>query len=306
MSITKQSHEVDAHKRAWFDYPRARDAFEAYLISLNLSGDEYIILPNFIGFSEREGSGVFDPVIRSGVNYKFYRLNANLEVDVSSISELIGDGGVRVILLIHYFGYVDPNYLKVIKLAKRAGLIVLEDQAHSLFTDLYGGVSGRLCDASIYSLHKMFPVSTGGALSIVGSKQSSRSEIVSRLCLDYDINAIALTRRRNAELINKTLTGNDDVLTIMRGSLDDGIVPQTFPILINNMSRDQVYFKMNDLGFGVVSLYHTMIDQIASNSYFVSNDTSRKILNLPLHQDARESDLKHMCDTLIETLRVGS
>jgi len=248
MVISKQSKYIDKHKRTWFDYSRARDAFEAYLVSLNLSDAEFIILPNYIGFSEREGSGVFDPVTRSGVNYKFYKLDANLEIDVSSISELLSEGGVKLLVLIHYFGYVDPNYLKIIELARRAGLVILEDQAHSLFTDLYGGASGRLCDASIYSLHKMFPVRTGGALSIVCSGQSSKSEGVSRLCLDYDINGIAMIRRRNAELINEMLAGNDDILTIMRGSLDNGVVPQTFPILIHNMSRDQVYFRMNDLG----------------------------------------------------------
>jgi dTDP-4-amino-4,6-dideoxygalactose transaminase len=306
MYIAKQSINTNQNRRVWFDYARARDAFQEYILSLDLSVDDCVALPDYIGFSEREGSGVFDPVVRSGVNYKFYKLDTNLNIDISSISKLIDAGGVKLIVLIHYFGYVDPGYLTLIKLARKKGIYVLEDQAHSLFTDLYGGISGRLCDASIYSLHKMFPIETGGALSIVGSLRSSESNVVSRICLDYDINNISIKRRKNVLFVNEMLKGNDDVLKILRCSLDDGIVPQTFPVLIQNMSRDQVYFKMNELGFGVVSLYHTMIDKIAADATRVSNEISRKILNLPIHQDASELDLELMCTALINILRAES
>ncbi|MEE3508678.1 DegT/DnrJ/EryC1/StrS family aminotransferase [Pseudomonas sp. 10C3] len=302
MKVSKQSTDTNTYNRSWFDYPRARDAFEAYLLSLNLSGADHIVIPNYIGYSTREGSGVFDPVVSSGVNYKFYELDKNIEIDVLSVENLIRLGGVKLVVIIHYFGYVDPSYKKIIKLARDHNIKVLEDQAHSLFTDLNSGTTGRLCDASIYSLHKMFPIETGGALSLTHSNVKSDSNNVSKLCLDHDISKISSIRIRNFNFLISKLSGHDDVLSIIRKSLDDGAVPQTFPILINSKNRDEIYHLMNAQGFGVVSLYHTMINEIADNKAFEINETAKKILNLPLHQDASDEALAEMCDYLLNIL----
>ena len=150
MKICKLAAVSNAYRRSWFDFPRARDAFEFYLRSLELSSDEFIILPNYIGYSEREGSGVFDPIVKSGVHYKFYHLNERLEIDLDSLANLIADKNCRLLVLFHYFGYVDKNYDRVIFMAKNTGIKILEDQAHSLYTDFCVGVTGRQMDDSIY------------------------------------------------------------------------------------------------------------------------------------------------------------
>jgi dTDP-4-amino-4,6-dideoxygalactose transaminase len=305
MKISNQCVDNITYKRSWFDYPRARDAFEAYLLSLNLNSSDCIIIPNYIGYSDREGSGVFDPVINSGVKYKFYELDSNIEIIKSSIESLIEAGGVRLVVLIHYFGYVDPSYQEIISLVKSKNIKVLEDQAHSLFTDLHGGATGRLCDASIYSLHKMFPVETGGALSLTGSQIESETSNASQICLNYDIPKISLARIRNFDFLVNKLSGHDAVLSVLRRSICRGTVPQTFPVIINKKNRDEVYKRMNNSGYGAVSLYHTMIDEISKNSKFQTNEISQKILNLPLHQDASEESLNEMCDFLLNYLYVS-
>jgi len=305
MKISNQCVDNITYKRSWFDYPRARDAFEAYLLSLNLNSSDCIIIPNYIGYSDREGSGVFDPVINSGVKYKFYELDSNIEIIKSSIESLIESGGVRLVVLIHYFGYVDPSYQEIVSLVKSKNIKILEDQAHSLFTDLHGGATGRLCDASIYSLHKMFPVETGGALSLTSFQIESETSNTSQICLDYDISKISLARIRNFDFLVNKLSGHDAVLSVLRRSICRGTVPQTFPIIINKKNRDEIYKIMNNSGYGVVSLYHTMIDEISNNSKFQTNEISKKILNLPLHQDASEESLKEMCDFLLNYLYVS-
>lgn len=56
---------------------------------------------------------------------------------------------------------------------------------------------------------------------------------------------------------------------------------------------------MNRAGFGVVSLYHTLIEPISESVYPESHRLSRKILNLPVHQDILPEDL----DALIACLK---
>jgi dTDP-4-amino-4,6-dideoxygalactose transaminase len=60
---------------------------------------------------------------------------------------------------------------------------------------------------------------------------------------------------------------------------------------------------MNNLGYGVVSLYHALIDDILPehfpDSYFVANN----ILNFPVHQDIEEEDIIQMIDELKNLLK---
>ena len=42
---------------------------------------------------------------------------------------------------------------------------------------------------------------------------------------------------------------------------------------------------MNELGYGVISLYHTLIKEIDRTVFPVEAALSQRILNLPIHQD---------------------
>lgn len=301
MKVHKQAVS-DFGGRSWFDFPRARDAFKEYLISLDVKDNERVLLPNYIGFSDREGSGVFDPVVQASVNFALYKLDDSLHIDIESVESYFIDGGIALIVIIHYFGYVDPNYRTVLNLARRYGVRVLEDQAHSLFTDLIGGLTGRDCDASIYSLHKMFPVVSGGAMSISGSNRQSRYTEVASLCVNYDMKRMSEIRVRNAKYLSKRLHGYQDILTLLRPVVFEGVVPQSFPILIKDFDRDRLYELLNAEGYGVVSLYHTMISEISNNSSFITNSVSKKIMNLPVHHDVNEDMLDVLCDRLLSVL----
>ena len=56
---------------------------------------------------------------------------------------------------------------------------------------------------------------------------------------------------------------------------------------------------MNEIGYGVVSLYHTMIDELAE-TLVNEHEISGRILNLPIHQDIESDQLDEMLETLIE------
>jgi dTDP-4-amino-4,6-dideoxygalactose transaminase len=77
-------------------------------------------------------------------------------------------------------------------------------------------------------------------------------------------------------------------------------VPQSFPILLEEADRFEVYTRMNEIGYGVVSLYHTLIEPLRNENYFRSKKIADNILNLPLHQDISEEELGNMCEKLEE------
>jgi dTDP-4-amino-4,6-dideoxygalactose transaminase len=168
-----------------------------------------------------------------------------------------------------------------------------------MLTDVVGGIGGRLGDASIYSFHKMLPVFSGGAAvlndpaSPLAGKLGHGSPVSS--CLhDFDLQRIAAKRRENGLVVDQLVRELLPDVEPLFGLPGDGEVPQTYPVLIPDDSRDRLYHEMNAAGFGVVSLYHTLISQIPPDSFPATSAISRHILNLPVHQDASEPELCSM------------
>jgi dTDP-4-amino-4,6-dideoxygalactose transaminase len=301
--IAKIAANAENLARPYRSFTNARSAFRSLLAAMDLQPGETILLPAYVGWSSREGSGVFDPIAELKLTHDFYRLDGNLNIDLGHLEDCLRAGRVKVLVLIHYFGYVDSQYHNAVELARRYGAWVVEDEAHALFSDWIGGACGRLGDACIYALHKMLPIQ-GGMLAV----PSSHADLFTRVAAvnteipqpwNYDLFTIAQQRRRNAIHLARLLMPLGDDVTLLRPSLTAGETPQTLPVLIRRASRDAMYFALNEAGFGVVSLYHTLIPQISGEKFPDSQRVASTILNLPVHQDVRTEHL----DALVEKLR---
>lgn len=281
----------------------ARDAFRAFLDAADLAEGERVLLPAFVGWSAREGSGVFDPVRQLGLSYAFYPMTDDLRVDVPRLAAMLAEGRVRVLVLIHYFGYVDPAAAEILALARRHGVLVLEDEAHAMLTDLVGGASGRAGDAAIFSLHKVLPVPTGGALVFNAPDHPLRGRIqetgeATVQPWDYDLFAISARRVENARVAAAEVEALRGEVTPLWDGLPAGTVPQTFPVVVERVSRDALYFAMNAAGYGVVSLYHTMVSELGVDEHPAAHRLAGRILNLPVHQDTGPDEIRAMVGEL--------
>ncbi len=308
--ISKRASNERTLVRSAISFANARSAFEAVLRSLMPDSSCKVLLPSYIGWSSREGSGVFDPVRQVGVSYDFYRMTRDLRIDVDDLISRLAHGDVTVLVLIHYFGYPDPSAKVIAYHAREQGVVVIEDEAHALLSDWIGGTCGRWGDACIYSLHKILPFSDGGLLvannTVFGDKlgevlraSTDARPLDSRL-LCYDLYGVSQARRRNARALLDLIRPVEDVATPLFRGLPDGVVPQTLPVLVDPAIRDALYSEMNSCGFGVVSLYHTLVETINRDTYSDSHWLSRRILNLPVHQDVDVGALALMVDTLVE------
>lgn len=299
--------QTDGFRRSCYPFINARSAFSAFLQTVSPNAKEKVLLPAYVGWSSREGSGVFDPIAQLNLSYAFYKVDNRLHIDLDNLEQLFQTHQVKVLVLIHYFGYVDPNYIKAIALARRYGAFVLEDEAHAMFTDLIGGASGRLGDACIFSLHKMLPLKTGGMLVINSGGDILKPDYLPEVNLpspwEYDLKEISHRRRQNAEVLSQLLESLKDDVEPLCHQLKPGEIPQTYPVLIRNVSRDKLYLEMNQAGFGVVSLYHTMIKQISLQEFPVSHQLAGQILNLPIHQNVKPHALAAMVNQLGESIK---
>ena len=300
MEINKKATIKNNYSRRAIFYENARAGFRAFLKAKFCGKQGKVLLPAYIGWSSKEGSGVFDPIEELGIDYTFYKVTEQLHIDMEDFTKCVRENDIAMAVIIHYFGYVDPAYTDFVKIARNAGVVVFEDEAHSMLSDIVGGICGREGEACVYSLHKILPMNDGGVLILnkdVGKViQSKISNDIT--CWDYDLFAIAKKRKDNAAILSQMLQKFSGEIDLLWPEVDSRVIPQTLPVLIRNVSRDKLYEAMNSCGYGVVSLYHTLIEQIKKEEFPVSHELSHKIMNLPVHQDVGSKELCELVDCL--------
>ena len=248
-----------------------RMGFRHLIKHLDFRGKK-MLLPGYIGISVNEGSGVFDPLDDQQVETEFYRVNPDLSVDMDDFKAKIGTGNIKAALIIHYFGFLRSDIQSIAALCRENNILLIEDCAHTLTSTHDGIPLGQFGDFGLFSLHKILPVPDGGILRINNSDYFStppldESDQISPATLKAFCSArleqISQVRRRNYQLLAGHIAHLPGI-EIMYPELAEGIVPQSFPILIQHLSREQVYFAMIEKGVRVIALYYKLIEQIKS------------------------------------------
>ncbi len=287
----------------WY-YGAAREAMQDFLTQAALAAQQndantklVVMLPGYIGVSPKEGSGIYDPIValteQGLIEPLFYAMTDDLRIDLFDTFDAINACAQKpfVFLKVNYFGFSDPCEETLYNAVKQAGGILLEDNAHGYFT--YHARLRHLCDATFFSLHKQFPFAHGGMLRIVneelldwtfaGSVEPREGEDPNA----YNIQAISVTCIDNFNTAEALAQQHLDLWTPLRTLKNiDPTVPQTYPLALRNTDRFQVYLDLNEQGFGVTSLYHTLIEPLREDPrYAQSRKLADCVLNIPVHQD---------------------
>lgn len=287
----------------------ARSAFSHIIASCSKDGPKTVLLPAYIGFTEREGSGVFDPVHETGSGYCFYKVKDDLSVDLEDFRRAIEEG-VDIALVIHYFGFCRSDMAEIKKICASRNVVLVEDCAHAFYLESKTPLLGRFGDFAFYSLHKYLPTETGGILSIVNSQRQileiDEGDIANRDVLEQyaisNFDEIKDIRRRNYSLYEELLQDNNN-LEVMY-SLQEEEIPQTFSLRVKTSTREKLYFYLMDRGFPTTALYYRMIDQIDLSKHPQSAAISSEILNLPVHQDTNFDDIRNLCNSIVTFFEV--
>lgn len=283
----------------------ARAAWEHILFSMKaVSIQPNVLIPSYIGYTDREGSGVFDPIEAQNANPEFYKLNNDLSIDMDNFKTLVETKKYNSALVIHYFGFCrnDMRYIK--NICKQNNVLLIEDCAHAFYLHEKESLLGKYGDFSFYSLHKYLPTNSGGVLQnntnvVVNSSLPEEKKINQQDLEHYaqaDFSGIAKKRSENYKIYEKNIRQFSDIKIMYE--LKDGDIPQTFPILIKNGNREKLYFYLMEREAPTTALYYRLISQINPKEFPLSHKISCEILNLPVHQDTDERDVLFICDLI--------
>ncbi|HEX9241067.1 MAG TPA: DegT/DnrJ/EryC1/StrS family aminotransferase, partial [Anaeromyxobacter sp.] len=101
-------------------------------------------------------------LVAAGAIPRFVRVDARMRLDLEDAERRIGPR-TRALYVIHYAGFAQPMD-DVLALARRRGLLVVEDCALSLLAAEGTRPVGSAGDAAIFCFYKALPVPNGGAL----------------------------------------------------------------------------------------------------------------------------------------------
>jgi len=269
------------------------------LETLNIARNEVVLLPAYIGITEREGSGVFDPIIETKIEYDFYAVDRKLQIDLQSIIDLIETKKVKAILCIHYFGFPQESIFKLNSICKKNKIILIEDCAHTISSNIGNIQLGSIGDYAFFSLHKYFPMEIGGMFrsnskynelynSLNDEEILDERNISIFLCSNKPF--IKIKRIQNYNYLLSKIK-NFKSIELLYPELPEGTVPLNFPVIIKSGIREKLYFKLMELGAPTVALYYRLIEEIEPKRFPESYYVSKNILNIPIHQDIKENDI---------------
>jgi selenocysteine lyase/cysteine desulfurase len=164
-----------------------------------------LFLPGYIGWSPKEGSGIFDPIDKlEGLSIQYYKMTSDLSIDINDLSNRIKkiENDKFAVLAVNYFGFVDLRIEDVADIVKQYSGWLIEDNAHGFFTYQY--TEENFSDATFFSLHKMFPFSSGGSLIVKNNQLTSLKYNGSNISdieynpRKYNVRNIAQIRRENS------------------------------------------------------------------------------------------------------------
>lgn len=101
----------------------------------------------------------------AGFDVRFYRIGEALQVDLDDlVAKLRSRPGP--VLVIHYFGFPQPHIDRVAEMCREAGVALIEDCTHALFSSMESTPLGSFGPIAVYSLAKFLAVYDGGALKV--------------------------------------------------------------------------------------------------------------------------------------------
>jgi dTDP-4-amino-4,6-dideoxygalactose transaminase len=148
-------------------------ALELSLLALGVGPGDEVVCPSFTFVSTANAA------LRVGARPVFADIEGQtLGLDVADVERRLTDR-TRAILPVHYAG-IAADMDRILDLAQRRGLLVVEDAAQGLGASFRGSALGTLGDAGCFSFHetKNITCGEGGALVVRDPAASARAEVI--------------------------------------------------------------------------------------------------------------------------------
>ena len=175
---SKLAEILEIEEKKIFLFENGRTAEYIFLKSLDLKENSNVSLQGFTC------NAAVNPILWSNLKPLYIDINAkSLNISMKSLSERV-DNNTKVVVLQHTFGNpvfkTKENFEKFISRMRERDILVFEDCAHSLGSEVEGQKLGTFGDAALLSfgIEKVLSTRVGGALVVNNEKLLGKVETI--------------------------------------------------------------------------------------------------------------------------------
>lgn len=279
-------------------------------------------------------------IVRNGLTPVFCDVNPlDYTIDVEKLESLITDK-TSAIVPVHVYGNV-CNVEEIERIAKKYGLKVIYDAAHTFGVEYKGRGIGSYGDASMFSFHatKVYNSIEGGAIcykneeygaalnrlknfgiqseemvdSVGANAKMNEFQAAMGICNLRHVDDEIAKRKKVHERYMERLSGTVGIQLLQKQEYvksNYAYFPVVFCEEIFGTSRDTVYSKLkaNDICarkyfYPLTNTFECYKGKFDVNETPVALRLSRQVLTLPMYADLSLEDVDRICDIIIECKR---
>jgi dTDP-3-amino-2,3,6-trideoxy-4-keto-D-glucose/dTDP-3-amino-3,4,6-trideoxy-alpha-D-glucose/dTDP-2,6-dideoxy-D-kanosamine transaminase len=270
-------------------------------------------------------------IATSGAKPVFVDVKYDCNIDEDKIEKKI-TSKTKAIMPVHWSGKI-CNMKKIIKIAKKYNLKIIQDACHAIHASYYNLTPPNLGDVACYSMHPLKNLNVwgdGGVISTNDSKLykklrlmrnhglSSRENceffaynsrldsiqaIVGNYVLKNKLSNITNSRIRNSLYFDEKLSDVNEIKLIDKNKNIKEVF-HLYQFFCENRDDLQVYLRKN--GIDAKIHYKIPIHLHKASNYLkykkgdfpITEDISRKILSLPVHEKITKKDINFMINKI--------
>ncbi len=245
-------------KPGWFPFTarnhrhfyRARSAiYHLFRALRSLKQPLTVLAPDYNSGSEVLAMQAAGAVIRR------YPIGLDMQLDPREVERLCGIYKPDLLYVIHYLGWPQPM-TPLADLCRRRGMLLIEDCALALFSELDGCPLGSFGQWSIFCLYKTLPLPNGAVLVENGSSLASLEQVALRRA------GTASVLGRIAELIVLGIRGRAERPGRMLHGLKRGIGRLTRALGIHAAPVGDIGFDLADADLSISALSMHLLERL--------------------------------------------
>lgn len=230
---------LNAPRRTYFY--RARNAIYHLFRALRFQQHETVLVPDY-----HSGNEVW-AIRAAGATIRYFTIGRNLEPDLAELERLCRYHSPRALFVIHYLGWPQPMK-EIMALCREREMMLIEDCALALCSEVDGQPLGTFGDYSIFCLYKTLPVPNGGLLV---QNRNVLDELNRLELLPCDIASVG---GRSAELVLEWIRSCSDGLGNALCLLKTGIGKTLSPLRLRRLPVGDIGFDIGSVNTAMSSL----------------------------------------------------
>jgi dTDP-4-amino-4,6-dideoxygalactose transaminase len=191
----------------------------------------------------------------AGAALRYYSVRRDMTLDLDDVERRCRAHNPGLLYVIHYAGWPQPM-ADLVDLCRRRGMLLVEDCALSLLSEVDGRPLGSFGDWSVFCLYKTLPLPNGAVLV----QNGPRLESLARLEL-HDAGAASVLGR-TAELVVQRIRGRVNGVGAALQVVKRGVGRAAGMLSVRRANVGDIGFNLDEVDLAMSAVSHRLLERI--------------------------------------------